>query len=188
MTAAAAGAAGGTCSESDTALSADESNSNAPGTAGTAGAAITATTAGKKVANELLVLSCRLSATHWQPSSVLTCAAWTLLAACLPQQTTLEQSMQQTDLQKLDLTLHALQRCSLEAPPAPALWPDTTLWWYLLTSAQVLTHGRAFSAHVTCSQAACSFQCRPPVCHCSDGARVDGRMQACGAASHSLRL
>ena len=50
-------------------------------------------------AEDLLYQSCRLSAYSWQPSNVLTCAAWTLLAACLPNQAeALQQKIEEVDL------------------------------------------------------------------------------------------
>lgn len=94
--------------------------------------------AGQEVARELLLQGCRLSCTQWQPGNVLTCAAWTLIAACLPDQgQALDQSLQEVDVENLSLVLHGLQRCVSQAPKSPALWPDTLLWWYLVLSAKV---------------------------------------------------
>ena len=93
---------------------------------------------GQEVARQLLLQGCRLSATQWQPGNVLACAAWTFLAACLPDQPqALEQTIQDMDVENMDLVLHGLQRCMLQAPKPPALWPDTLVWWYLLLSAKV---------------------------------------------------
>ena len=99
-------------------------------------------TAGQEVAHDLLLQGCRLSATHWQPGNVLTCAAWTLLAACLgppegPEEGGLAEALQQVDVDRLRLAVHGLRHAGLQAPPAPALWSDTFLWWYLLIAAQV---------------------------------------------------
>ncbi|KAL0024070.1 hypothetical protein WJX79_002966 [Trebouxia sp. C0005] len=67
-------------------------------------------------------------------------ASWTLKVVCLPKQPdAVQHSLQQIDEANLDLALHGLQRCVCQAPPAPALWPDTFLWWYLLIAAKVLT-------------------------------------------------
>lgn len=94
--------------------------------------------AGQEAARELLLQGSRLSSTQWQPGNVLTCAAWTFLAACLPDQPcALDQSLQEIDLENLGLVLHGLQRCLAQAPKLPALWPDTLLWWYLLLAAKV---------------------------------------------------
>ena len=106
-----------------------------------AGMITTASNAGLEVARDLLLQGCRLSSTQWQPGNVLMCAAWTLIAACLPQQPdALQHALQQIDEENLDLALHGLQRCVSQAPPAPALWPDTFLWWYLLIAAKVWHH------------------------------------------------
>lgn len=98
-----------------------------------------ACTAGQEVALELLLQSCRLSGTQWQPGNVLACAAWTFLAACLTDQPqTLGQSLEDVDVEKLDVVvLHGLQQCMSQSPKPPALWPDTLLWWYLLLAAKV---------------------------------------------------
>ena len=114
------------------------STTGSASTAGTAGAAGTAVAAGQKAARDLLLQGCRLSSTQWQPGNVLVCAAWTFLAAGLPDKAdSLNIIMQQVDLENLDLALHALRRCTTQSPKAPALWPDTLLWWYLLASAKV---------------------------------------------------
>lgn len=106
-----------------------------------AGTIATASNALREVARDLLLQGCRLSSTQWQPGNVLMCAAWTLMAACLPKQPdALQHALQQIDEENLDLALHGLQRCVSQAPPAPALWPDTFLWWYLLIAAKVRHH------------------------------------------------
>ena len=97
-----------------------------------------ADSAGQDVARDLLLQGCRLSSTQWQPGNVLTCAAWTLQAACLPTQPdALQHALQSVDVNNLELALHGLQRCVSQAPQTHALWPDTFLWWYLLISAKV---------------------------------------------------
>lgn len=94
--------------------------------------------AGQEVAQELLLQSCRLAGVEWPPGSVLTCAAWTFLAACLPDQPhALGQLLEDVDMENLELVLHGLQYCMEQAPKPPALWPDTLLWYYLLLSAKV---------------------------------------------------
>lgn len=93
---------------------------------------------GKEVAQDLLLQDCRLSGTCWQPGSMLTCSAWTLLAASLPAEPeALENIMEQADVNNLNLALQGLQRCAGQVPMGPALWPDTMLWWYLVISAKV---------------------------------------------------
>ena len=105
--------------------------------------------AGQEAARELLLQGSRLSSTQWQPGNVLTCAAWTFLAACLPDQPqALDQSLQEIDLENLGLVLHGLQRCTAQAPKAPALWPDTLLWWYLLLAAKVCSRPLSVTAPV----------------------------------------
>ena len=102
----------------------------------------TACKAGQDVAQDLLLQNCRLSATYWQPGSVLICSAWTLLAANLPpERDALQQCIQQNDVENLKLALHGLHRCVGQAPRGPALWPDSLLWWYLLIAAKVSRHG-----------------------------------------------
>ena len=126
-------------------MACDASGTNSIGAAGHAdevesspAAPSSACKAGQEVARELLLQGCRLSGTQWQAGNVLTCAAWTFLAACLPDQAqALGQSLQDIDVENLDLVLHGLERCDLEAPKPPALWPDTLVWWYLLLSAKV---------------------------------------------------
>ena len=94
--------------------------------------------AGQEVARELLLQSCRIAGVEWPPGSVLTCAAWTFLAACLPDQPqALGQLLEDVDVENLELVLHGLQYCMEQAPKPPALWPDTLLWYYLLLSAKV---------------------------------------------------
>lgn len=106
-----------------------------------AGMTATASNAGLELACDLLLQGCRLSSTQWQPGNVLMCAAWTLKVVCLPKQPdAVQHSLQQIDEANLDLALHGLQRCVCQAPPAPALWPDTFLWWYLLIAAKVWHH------------------------------------------------
>lgn len=103
--------------------------------------AIATASNGLDVARDLLLQGCRLSSTQWQPGNVLMCAAWTLIAACLPKKPdALQHALQQIDQENLDLALHGLQRCMFQAPLAPALWPDTFLWWYLLIAAKVWHH------------------------------------------------
>lgn len=98
--------------------------------------------AGQDVAQDLLLQHCRLSATYWQPGSVLICSAWTLLAANLPpEEEALQQCIQQNDVESLKSALHGLHRCVGQAPRGPALWPDSLLWWYLLIAAKVSERG-----------------------------------------------
>lgn len=99
--------------------------------------------AGQQVARDLLLQGCRLSSTHWQPGNVLTCASWTLLAVCSPEQPdALQRTLEQIDIDNLGLAVHGLQRCASQTPKAPALWPDTFVWWYLLMAAKVLHQPR----------------------------------------------
>ena len=90
-----------------------------------------------ELSEDLLYQSCSLSASSWQPSNVLTCAAWTLLAGCLPNQAeALQRKIEAVDLESLSIAKN-LQRGANEAPRVPALWPDQLLWQYMLISAKV---------------------------------------------------
>lgn len=91
-----------------------------------------------EVAQDLLLQDCRLSGTQWQPGSVLTCSAWTLLAATLPSQPeALQDRMHQADIKTLSEALEDWHRCLSKESKAPALLSDSMLGWYLVISAKV---------------------------------------------------